>query len=294
MKTWLITGASTGIGRGIAEAVLRDGNRAVVTARDAARLFDLVERYPQTALALSYEATRNEAAKSLVDAAIERFGSIDVLVCNAGRGHSGTAEDSDLSDVRTLFETNFFGPAALVQAALPHMRAAGDGVIATVSSMGVHFRGAEGNGFYVASKAALEGYSEILRNEVAQFGIRVCVIEPGSFRTEFRRSGISSNINADAYASAAQSRDYLRDHPYDQAGDPVRGGRIIADVLGSHNVPHTLILGKGMVEIAVAAHEERADEARWSSNLAPLASFSEEELAEKGSDDSASPFAGRR
>lgn len=188
MKTWLITGASTGIGRGIAEAVLRDGNRAVVTARDSARLSDLVGRYPQTALALSYEATRNEAAKGLVNAAIEHFSSIDVLVCNAGCGHSGTAEDSDLSDVRTLFETNFFGPAALVQAALPHMRATGNGVIATVSSMGVNFRGAEGNGFYVASKAALEGYSEILRNEVAQFGIRVCVIEPGSFWTEFRRS----------------------------------------------------------------------------------------------------------
>ncbi|MBQ9315441.1 MAG: SDR family NAD(P)-dependent oxidoreductase [Atopobiaceae bacterium] len=294
MKTWLITGASTGIGRGIAEAVLADGNRAVVTARDVARLSDLVERYPQTALALPYEATESDAAKRLVDAAIERFGSIDTLVCNAGRGHSGTAKDSSLTDVRTLFETNFFGPAALVQAALPSMRTTGNGVIATVSSMGVHFRGASGNGFYVASKAAIEGYSEILRNEVAQFGIRVCVIEPGSFRTEFRKAGINSNINASTYASAARSRDYLRDHPYDQAGDPVRGGRIIADVLGSDDVPHTLILGKGMVEVAVAAHEERAREAQWSNDLASQASFSEEELAAEGTDDSASPFSGRR
>ena len=293
MRTWVITGASTGIGRGIAEAVLANKEQVVATARDVARLADLVERYPATAHAVSYEATEPGSAQALVDEAIARFGAIDVLVCNAGRGHSGTAENSDIAEVRLLFETNFFGPAELVQAALPYMRAAGKGVIATLSSMGVHFRSAVGNAFYVASKDAIEGYSEILRNEVEPFGISVCVIEPGSFRTEFRTSGIYSSLDEGVYSAAARSRNYLRDHPYDQAGDPVRGGRIIADVLGGGDVPRTLILGAGMVEVAVKAHAERREEALWSADLAPLANFTAEELTAAGADDSASPFAAR-
>jgi hypothetical protein len=119
------------------------------------------------------------------------------------------------------------------------------------------------------------------------------VIEPGSFRTEFRTSGIYSSLDEGVYSAAAQSRNYLRDHPYDQAGDPVRGGRIIADVLGGGDVPRTLILGAGMVEVAAKAHAERREEALWSADLAPLANFTAEELAAAGADDSASPFAAR-
>lgn len=266
MKTWLITGASTGLGRGLAEAVLRHGDQAAVTARDPRKLDDLKEQYGKRVLPISLEVTDPEQRKAAVQKTVDAFGRIDVLVNNAGRGHFGAVEDSPEEDVRLLFETNFFGPAGMIRAALPYMRQQGSGMIVNTSSMGVMFEGATGNGYYVASKAAVEMLSEVLRNEVKPLGIDVMILEPGSFRTEFRVSAIQGELSKipDYQKTAAAFQKYLSAHQHDQKGDPAKAGEAIYDAVTGTDKPEVLTLGKGMIEVAQKTLQDRSDEvAKW-------------------------------
>ncbi len=266
MKTWLITGTSTGIGRGIAEAVLKAGDQAVVTARNHHKMDDLVEQYGSRVLPLNLEVTDPEQRREVVQRAVEKFGGIDVLVNNAGRGHFGAVEDSPKDDIRLLFETNFFGPVGMIRDVLPCMRKAGSGMIINVSSMGVMFENGTGNAYYTASKAALEMLSDVLRNEVKPLGIDVMIIEPGTFRTEFRVSAIENPDAsiADYEKTAGASRKYLRDHPYNQSGDPAKAGEAIYTAVNAEDKPEVLILGKGMIEAAEKTLEDRiAEIKKW-------------------------------
>lgn len=266
MKTWLITGTSTGIGRGIAEAVLKAGDQAVVTARNHHKMDDLVEQYGSRVLPLNLEVTDPEQRREVVQRAVEKFGGIDVLVNNAGRGHFGAVEDSPKDDIRLLFETNFFGPVGMIRDVLPCMRKAGSGMIINVSSMGVMFENGTGNAYYTASKAALEMLSDVLRNEVKPLGIDVMIIEPGTFRTEFRVSAIENPDAsiADYEKTAGASRKYLRDHPYNQSGDPAKAGETIYTAVNAEDKPEVLILGKGMIEAAEKTLEDRiAEIKKW-------------------------------
>jgi NAD(P)-dependent dehydrogenase (short-subunit alcohol dehydrogenase family) len=156
MPTWLITGCSTGLGRALATAVLERGDNAVVTARDAARVEDLAERFPSTALALALDVTDHARVRAVVAAAAERFGSIDVLVNNAGYGYRAAVEEGDDDDLQRLFATNVFGAVAAVKAVLPGMREQRSGTIVNISSIGARITPA-GSGYYSATKAALEG-----------------------------------------------------------------------------------------------------------------------------------------
>lgn len=266
MKTWLITGASTGLGRGIAEAVLKHGDQAAVTARDTRKMYDLKEIYGDRVLTIPLEVTDPASRKGAVARTVETFGGIDVLVNNAGRGHFGAVEDSAAGDVHLLFDTNFFGPTGMIRETLPYMRKAGKGLIVNTSSMGVMFDNSTGNAYYAASKAALEMLSTVLRNEVSPLGIKVMILEPGAFRTEFRVAAIQDmDSHMPAYEkTAGETSRYYTENPYNQPGDPARAGEAVYQAVNGEAVPEVLVLGKGMIEAATDTLDRRKDEiGRW-------------------------------
>jgi len=178
-RVWFITGATSGFGRALVDTVRARGERVVATARRPDALPGLDG---DDVLVLQLDVTREDAIQPALDAAVARFGRIDVLVNNAGIGFVGALEEMSLADLRRAMETMFFGPAALVRAVLPPMRAAGSGTIVQISSQGGRMAG-PGVAAYCAAKFALEGLSEAVAGEVAPFGIRVMIVEPGNFRT---------------------------------------------------------------------------------------------------------------
>jgi NAD(P)-dependent dehydrogenase (short-subunit alcohol dehydrogenase family) len=205
MATWLITGCSTGLGRALATALLDRGETVVVTARDAARAEDLARSHPGTALALPLDVTDHAQIRDVVRAAKERFGAIDVLVNNAGHGYRAAVEEASEDQVQELVATNFFGPSALIQAVLPGMRERRSGTIVNISSAGVHSCPI-GTGHYVATKAALEALAAVLRKEVAPLGITVMTVEPGAFRTSYKRSLAQPREEISDYAGTVGAR----------------------------------------------------------------------------------------
>jgi NAD(P)-dependent dehydrogenase (short-subunit alcohol dehydrogenase family) len=265
MSTWLITGCSTGLGRALAEAVLERGDNAVVTARDAGAVQDLADAHPGTALAVALDVTLPEQIVSAVLEAEGRFGGIDVLVNNAGYGYRAAVEEADDGDIRRLFETNFFGPVRLIQAALPGMRARKSGAIVNLSSIGARIT-FPGSGFYSASKAALEAMSGSLRNELQPLGISVTVVEPGGFRTDF--SGRSLTQSAEPigdYAETAGKRRKEADTTHGtQPGDPAKAAQAILTAVAAPNPPGLLVLGKdALYGFAAMADAQRAEVDEW-------------------------------
>lgn len=184
MKTWLITGCSSGIGKGIAKAVLESGNQAIVTARNKEKVMDIVKDYPETALAVSLDVCDQESIKNAVKEAYDKFGTIDVLVNNAGYGYRSAVEEGEIEAVQTLYQTNLFGPIELIKAVLPKMREQKSGYILNVTSIAAT-RSAVGSGYYASSKAALELLTNGLMKELAPLGIKAMVVQPGAFRTRF-------------------------------------------------------------------------------------------------------------
>src|SRR5690242_19342350 len=184
MSTWFITGCSTGLGRALAEAVIAAGHNAVVTARDIPKVTVLTDGHEDHVLALALDVTDPHQVSAAAAEAEQRFGGIDVLVNNAGYGYRAAVEEGDDPDVRALFETHVFGVVSLLKAVLPGMRARRSGAIVNISTIGVQIQPA-GSGYYAASKAALEGLSGALHDELAPLGISVTVVEPGAFRTDF-------------------------------------------------------------------------------------------------------------
>jgi NAD(P)-dependent dehydrogenase (short-subunit alcohol dehydrogenase family) len=248
MTTWFITGCSTGLGRAIATAVLDRGDNAVVTARDVTRVRDLAGAHPDTALALALDVTDAAQGAGAVRAAEERFGSVDVLVNNAGYGYRAAVEEGDDADVQQLFATNFFGPVALIKAVLPGMRARQSGAIVNISSIGATRR-PEGSGYYAAVKSALEGMSGSLRKELAPLGISVTAVEPGAFRTDFSgRSLAQASTVIDDYAGTAGKRRKEHDTQHGtQQGDPAKAAQALITAVESAGPPALLLLGPDAV-----------------------------------------------
>src|SRR5690349_16996724 len=187
-RVWLITGASSGFGRSIAEAALAAGEIVVAAARRVEAMADLVASAPDRVTAIQLDVTDVNGVQAAVDEVLDRHNRIDVLVNNAGRGVIGAVEETTNDELRDLMDLHFFGPAALTRAVLPHMRERGSGAVVQMSSMGGRFT-FPGAGAYSATKFALEGWSEALAKEVDQFGIRVLIVEPGAFRTSFNGAG---------------------------------------------------------------------------------------------------------
>ncbi len=263
MATWLITGCSTGLGRALASAVLDRGETATVTARDAASVGDLARSYPRTALALPLDVTNHAQGRDVVRAAQERFGTVDILVNNAGHGYRAAVEEADEDQVRELFATNFFGPAALIQAALPGMRERRSGTIVNISSIGAR-SSPVGAGHYAATKAALEALTACLRKEVQPLGITVMVVEPGAFRTSYKRSLASPREVISDYAGTVGARRH--EDPAEggrQPGDPARAAQAIITVR-SPSAPRMLVLGPdALTWFREAMTELNADVDAW-------------------------------
>jgi NAD(P)-dependent dehydrogenase (short-subunit alcohol dehydrogenase family) len=242
-RVWLITGTSSGFGRSIAEAALEHGDSVVATARRVEQLTDLAVN--DEVHAVSLDVTDAGQREAVVDQAIERFGRIDVLVNNAGRTQVGAVEETSDAELRSLFDLHFFGPAALTRAVLPHMRAQGGGAIVQMSSVGGQVT-APGFGAYCATKFALEGLTQALGDEVAAFGIRALIVEPGAFRTGlFRPSAAYESAEMPEYADiVGPTREYVRQNDGLQPGDPDKAAHAIIAALDADEPPLRLVLGE--------------------------------------------------
>jgi len=254
---WFITGCSTGLGRALAERVLLNGQRCVATARNPAQIADIVRAYPDTSLALALDVTDARQREDVIARAEKAFGGIDVLVNNAGHGYSAAVEEGAEEDIRRMFETNFFALAAMTRLVLPAMRLRRSGHIVNISSIG-GLVGNPASGYYNATKFAVEGLSQALAKEVGPLGIRVSLIEPGPFRTDFQgRSMTSVASPIDAYAQTAGARRaQLRASSGKQAGDPARAADAIIKVVEASDPPLHLVLGSNGVQRVREALQE--------------------------------------
>ncbi len=241
---WFITGCSTGFGREIAKEVLRRGWRLVATARDKSKVEDLAQGNAD-ALALALDVTNPAQLRDAVQATEQKFGSIDVLVNNAGYGYLAAIEEGEDAEIRAMFEVNFFGLADTIRAVLPGMRRAGRGFIVNITSVG-GLVGNAASGYYAATKFAVEGLSEALAKEVAPLGIKVLAVEPGPFRTDWAGRSLKQTANIiDAYeATAGARRKQISGYSGQQPGDPVRAAQAIIAAVELPNPPGHLVLGK--------------------------------------------------
>src|SRR5882672_853192 len=243
-RTWLITGASSGLGFALAKYVLEKGDRVVMGARTLTAMSDLAARFPSSALALTLDVTKPEHRSAAVEQAEKRFGGIDVLVNNAGIDFLGAIEEQDERDYRAQFEVNFFGAVALLRLVLPGMRGRKQGTIINMSSMD-GIASLPVNGYYSASKFALEGLTESLWQEIEPLGLRAFLVEPGSFRTGLADRTKFSGEPIEAYAatSGAFRKVMATMTPEMFPGDPVRAAEAIYEVVASDCPRHWVILG---------------------------------------------------
>jgi NAD(P)-dependent dehydrogenase (short-subunit alcohol dehydrogenase family) len=256
-KVWLITGCSTGFGRALAIEALAQGYRVAVAARKTEDVKDIVSAYPETAIAVKLDVTDTEQIKAAVTTTLEKFNRIDVLVNNAGIGYFAAIEESEEAEVRRMFEINVFGLAKMTQEVLPHMRKQRSGHILNISSIG-GLRSFPGVGFYNATKYAVDGLSEALYKEVAPLGIKVTIIAPSGFRTDWAgRSAKDTSVKIDDYAATAgKNSGDIRGYSGNQPGDPVRAAKAMIDVTETEHPPLRLLLGAAALKGARIKLEE--------------------------------------
>jgi NAD(P)-dependent dehydrogenase (short-subunit alcohol dehydrogenase family) len=246
-QIWLITGCSRGLGRAIAEAVLDAGHKLVATARNPAQLADLVEHYGDRVCPIALDVTDEQAAGNAIKAAVNAFGRLDILVNNAGYGDVGSIEDTSLADFRAQIETNLFGVINVTKAAIPLMREQRSGHIIQFSSVGGRV-GALGRAPYSAAKWGVEGFSEVLAKEVEPLGIKVTIVEPGGFRTDF--AGVSTMIRegrSEYDSTVGEVARFQRDYNGIQPGDPVKAASVILYITSLDRPPLRLLLGSDAV-----------------------------------------------
>lgn len=263
-STWFITGASSGFGLAFAEHALGRGYNVVATARNPAKLAALAARAPDRVLVQPLDVNSPAQAEAAVAAALARFGRIDVLLNNAGYGIVGAVEETPDAEFRAQMETNFFGAVTVTKAVLPHLRRQRSGAIVNISSLGGQLSFG-GFGAYSASKFALEGMSEALAAEVAPFGIKVLIVEPGAFRTSFAADALKHMPVLDAYRDVVGgTRDFAHNMHGTQAGNPAKAGAAIERALAAHLTPLRLQLGADAVA-SVRSHSEQLlkDLAAW-------------------------------
>lgn len=262
MKTWLITGCSSGIGKRIAKAVLKSGDQAIVTARNKDKVKDIVDQYPDRALAVSLDVCDQESIQNAVKESYKKFGTIDVLVNNAGYGYRSAVEEGEIEAVQKLYQTNLFGPIELIKAVLPKMREQKSGYILNVTSIAAA-RSAIGSGYYASSKAALELLTNGLMKELSPLGIKAMVVQPGAFRTRFydgeSLQGTQTAIQ-DYEAIVGKTRPGNFENKHQQAGDPDKAGEIIVKVVNGDHLPEILTLGKDAVTAVKSTLEAKIAE----------------------------------
>jgi NAD(P)-dependent dehydrogenase (short-subunit alcohol dehydrogenase family) len=242
---WFVTGCSTGFGREFVRAALAHGFRVVATARDPKKIGDLIAGHEDKARALALDVTNKDQIKHAVGEAERAFGRIDVLVNNAGYGYLAAVEEGEEKDIRAMFDTNFFGLAAMIRAVLPGMRARRHGFIVNIASVG-GIVGFAGSGYYAATKFAVEGLTESLAQEVEPLGIHVLLVEPGPFRTDWAGRSLkqSTHFIGDYEESAGKRRRETAGYSGEQAGDPARAAEAVITALQSPTPPRHLVLGR--------------------------------------------------
>ncbi len=256
-KVWLITGSSRGLGRALAEAVLAGGHKLIATARHPAQLADLVERYGDQVGAVALDVTDARAAGDAIKAAVDAFGRLDVLVNNAGYGNVGSIEDTPDAVFRAQIETNLFGVVNVTRAALPLLREQRSGHIIQISSIGGRI-GTPGIAAYQTAKWGVEGFSEVLAKEVGPLGIKVTIIEPGGFRTDWSGSSMTIRPSRPDYDSTVGTvARFQREYTGHQPGDPVKAAAVLLHIASLAEPPLRLLLGSDAVHRA-----EQSDLAR--------------------------------
>jgi NAD(P)-dependent dehydrogenase (short-subunit alcohol dehydrogenase family) len=264
-KVWFITGASSGFGRALAVGVLEHGGRAVLAARRVDRLQALADRHGERALVAPLDVTDAEARQAAVGAALDRFGRIDVLANIAGRGSLGAVEEFSADQLRAQMELNFFAAAEMTRMVLPHMRSRRQGHVLNLTSIG-GLASMGGFGAYCAGKFALEAWSEALRDEVAPLGIKVTIVEPGNFRTEFAGDANMRPVRQmEEYRPAIEPiEQFLFGQAGRQPGDPGKAAALMIAVVEAAAPPLRLMLGADAYELwerVVAARN--ADLGAW-------------------------------
>ncbi len=275
---WFITGCSTGFGRELAKLILARGWNAVVTSRNVADVVDIVDGHTN-GFAVALDINKPDQILEAVGQAETHFGRIDVLVNNAGYGYLAAVEEGEEDQVRQIFETNFFGLVNLTNAVLPGMRARRSGTVVNVSSIGGLMSFAS-TGYYHATKFAVEGLSESLSIELKPLGIKVLIVEPGPFRTDWAgRSLLESKTQIPDYdQTAGERRRQSRARSGKQVGDPVRAGEAIIKAVEADNTPLRLLLGKPAFDMAQKKLDSMKQEFDTWRNTSLSADYPESEL----------------
>ncbi|HET6731401.1 oxidoreductase [Mycobacterium sp.] len=275
-KVWLITGSARGFGAELVRAVLAHGDRVVATARHPEQLRTLVDGHAERARVFGLDVTDADAATAAIEFAVAEFGRIDVVVNNAGYANSAAIEEMERDDFRAQIEANLFGIVNVTRAALPVLRKQRSGVFVQFSSVGGRVGGTPGMGAYQTAKFAVEGFSEVLANEVRPFGVRVIIVEPGAFRTDWQGSSMTMHEPGPDYSeTVGRMHEMRRSTNGTQPGDPARAAEVIIDVVNAPEPPRRLLLGRGAVEQALASGAERNEEARQWAAVSSSADFPE-------------------
>jgi NAD(P)-dependent dehydrogenase (short-subunit alcohol dehydrogenase family) len=266
-QVWFITGSSRGFGRALVQAVLDAGDLVVATARRPEQLAEFTRQYGDRVLPLALDVTDEAAVRDAVSAAAERFGRLDVVVNNAGYANVAPIETGDEVDFRTQFETNFWGVYNVSKAVIPQLRAQGGGTIVQFSSVGGRVGGSPGIASYQAAKFAVDGFSRVLAVETAPFGVRVMVVEPSGFATDWAGSSMTINdIPADYDATIGAMHRRMRATTAGPAGDPLRAAEIIVQAVKRDDPPSHLLLGVTAVEMALDySRRQLAEATAWES-----------------------------
>jgi len=264
-KVWLVTGSAGGLGRNIAEAVLAAGNRLVATARDPRRLDDLVERYGDRVRTTTLDVANEDASRAAVQAAVDAFGRLDVVVNNAGYGDIAPFEQLSPERFKAVLDTNFYGVVNVTRAAIPVMRKQRSGCILQISSVGGRLA-RPGSTPYHAAKWAVGGFTESLAQEVAPFGVRVCALEPGGMRTNWgaRANENTPDLLPDYEPSVGAVINALKSYWGHETSDPVKVAQVILRLADCDHLPAHLLIGSDAVQYAGQAEATRAAEAeQW-------------------------------
>ena len=260
-KVWLVTGTSSGLGRSFVKAIVENGDCVVATARNKEAILDLEALNPGQVMALALDVTERAQIKQAVQTVLKTVGRVDVLVNNAGYGYRAAIEEGIDEEVELLFRTNFYGPVALIKAVLPYMRQQKGGAMINISSVAA-FNTFYVSGYYGASKCALEGISSALKKEVEPLGIKVMVVEPGAFRTNFSgRSLKQTSVSIRDYAGTAGLRRIENDRSHGtQCGDPDKGAKLIVEAIRAENPPLKFILGADAWEVYRQREQKQNEE----------------------------------
>jgi NAD(P)-dependent dehydrogenase (short-subunit alcohol dehydrogenase family) len=266
MQTWFITGSSRGLGRALTRAALEAGDRVAATARQPAQLDDLVATYGERIHAISLDVTDADAAQAAIADAHRRLGSLDVIVNNAGYANVSAIETTDDGDFRAQFETNFWGVYNVSKAAIPVLREQGSGLVMQISSVGGRVGGSPGIASYQAAKFAIDGFSRVLQAETAPFGVKVMVVEPSGFRTDWAGSSMTVHHFPEAYASTVGAmNNRVRQSTDGAAGDPTRAAAILVQVAKRAHVPYHLPLGVNAAEGSIRLDQQLlTEDSKWS------------------------------